>query len=575
MTDSPTESAQDLRQRADEKFKVNDAENTKTPSSGERQQLLHELGVHQIELEMQVDELRIKQQELDTARARYFNLYNLAPVGYLTLSENGLIQDANLTAAAMLGVSRTDLLRNVLSKFIFHEDQDIYYLHRKRTNDTGGVQAWDMRLLQSNGSVFWAHLQSVPAQNGECWITLSDITERKHMENELLQAKITAESANIAKSQFLANMSHEIRTPMNGVIGMAQLLELTELTGEQQGYLDTLMLSGRNLIQLICDILDLSNIEAHRLELESREFDLREETAGTVNILKLFAQEKGLELEWLIDPDVPLLLKGDAGRLRQILTNLIGNAIKFTAKGSTSLHIRKDAENEHSLTLRFLVRDSGIGIEADQLDRIFERFSQADGSTTRNYGGSGLGLTLSRHLAELMGGCIGVDSVEGEGSTFWFTAVLEKPVKKALDVSPPFMLQRKPERGETKGLHILLVEDDPPNQFAASRLLTLYGYRVDVASNGREALDLLEENDYALVLMDCMMPVMDGYEATAAIRDQASNVKNHAIPVIALTANTMREDREKCLAAGMDDYLAKPVEIAVMLAMLEKWTIRE
>jgi CheY-like chemotaxis protein len=327
------------------------------------------------------------------------------------------------------------------------------------------------------------------------------------------------------------------------------------------------------MIQLISDILDLSRMEAHKLQLESQAFDLVAETTGTINILSLFAQEKGLKVEMLIDPDVPVLLKGDAGRLRQILTNLIGNAIKFTANGSIFLHICKDAEDVLNSSLRFLVRDSGIGIAPELLETIFEHFTQADGSTTRKYGGTGLGLTISRHIAELMGGTVGVESTEGEGSTFWFTVVLEKQVEApSLSLALPTQVPRTVlARGVTTGACILLAEDDPANQFAISMVLKSYGYRVNIASNGREALNLLEENDYALVLMDCMMPVLNGYEATGVIRDQASSVRNHTIPVIAITANSMCEDRDICLAAGMDDYLVKPIEVPLLLAAIEKW----
>ncbi len=400
--------------------------------------------------------------------------------------------------------------------------------------------------------------------------TAYDITERKNLEKNLTEARAAAESASTAKSRFLANMSHEIRTPMNGVIGLIEMLMGTNLDDEQKRYCKLALQSGRHLIQLINDILDLSKIEAHKIVLEISDFDLSAELNGALNLLALHAQEKGIELRLFIEPDVPLFLEGDAIRLRQILNNLVGNAIKFTSKGTIYIHVRKDCAIESNVTLRFLVRDPGIGIGSDKLDLIFDPFNQADSSTTRKFGGTGLGLTISRQLTELMGGSIGVESVEGEGSTFWFTAVFEvqkQPFVKS-NTGEPAITSFK---DSTCNACLLLAEDDPINQIVTKSILAKYGFRVDVVNNGRESIYALENNDYQLVLMDCMMPVMNGYDAVALIRDKNSKVRNHAIPVIALTAGAMLEDRDACIAAGMDDHLAKPLEVAELLAMLRKY----
>jgi CheY-like chemotaxis protein/nitrogen-specific signal transduction histidine kinase len=384
-----------------------------------------------------------------------------------------------------------------------------------------------------------------------------DLMEQKN--SELGTALIAAEAATRAKRDFLATMSHEIRTPMNGVIGVTDLLMDSDLNVQQREYLEMIRKSGHNLLGLINDILDFSKIEAGRLDLELQDFELRAVVQECVEMQVARAAAAGLELIVRLDIFLPRNFKGDPGRVRQIIINLLGNAIKFTHTGSITVGALLESVADGYATVRFSVQDTGIGIPEARRAVIFDPFTQVDESTTRKYGGTGLGLAICRQLAGLMGGEIGVQSEEGHGSTFWFTGRFEiRP--EAIKIDPSANASSSDTGSATrKSARILLVEDNLVNQKVALGQLKRLGYMADVAGNGLEALKALEQTDYQLVFMDCQMPEMDGFEATRTIRDPHSKVLNHEVPIIAMTANAMKGDRERCLESGMSDYLTKPV----------------
>ena len=830
-------------------------ENLETLSIEEIRRMFQELSVHQIELETQNEELRKAQLELDTVRARYFDLYDLAPVGYCTISEKRLILEANLTAATLLGVVREALENQPISLFIHKDDQDLCYLNSKQLFESGEPQTCELRMVKNDGTSFWAYLTATvskvldgtsmgrivinditdrkqaenalhesetlqrqllaalpagvvivdpetriieqandhvaalfgasvdhlvgqrchallcPADVGACPVCdlsqvvdnsdrvmlradggrlsimktvkrvqlngrekllecFVDVSERNRVEVELKEANrnleeaiarasdmaVHAEKASVAKSEFLANMSHEIRTPMIGVIGMAELLLTTILDDKQRHLAETVLHSAAALLNVLNDILDYSKIEAGKLSLESIDFDVRECVEQVMQLFAEKADQKGIELACQVYDDVPLVLNGDSGRLRQILTNLVGNAVKFTERGEVVVRV----SNVDGGRLCFEIRDTGIGIVPEAQAHIFEAFSQQDGTTTRKYGGTGLGLAISKQLVEMMGGKIAVESTVNSGSTFRFMLKMnisdlpQQPVsahpaelkgvrvlvvddnatnrdilhqqvlswgmrngcaanaqdalailRKATASGDPYELTlmdmmmpgmnglelsrsikadpdiaelsiimltslsndctletlrkagvsacltkpvrqsqlynciaaairnascRKPakkiENADIEKAHafpgarVLLAEDNAVNQEVARETLEYFGCHVDVVYNGQEAVDALLSSVFDLVLMDCQMPVLDGYEATRIIREKEAREAGDMpgqrygicrVPIIALTAHAMQGDRERCLAAGMDDYLSKPFTLDGLLTVLKCW----
>ncbi len=555
-------------------------------------------------------------EALRESEQRLGDIIDFLPDATFAVDSKGKVIAWNNAIEEMTGVPKAEMMgkgnyaysvpfygekRPVLLDLIFMNRKDIeskyYFMSRKEGqliaetfipmfNGGKGAFIWAIAspLYDSSGSIVGA-IESI-----------RDITRYKRSEEELkrtnLQLEIAtehakqmaekAEQASAAKSEFLANMSHEIRTPLNGIIGMTGLLMDTSLSAEQREYAGIAQGSGETLRSLINDILDFSKVEARKLELEVVDFDLHSTLKDTADMLTISAHEKGLELTCLVDGEVPQLLRGDPGRLRQVLVNLGGNAVKFTAKGKIEIRVCLDYEDDKMAALRFLVSDTGIGIPESRLDILFSPFTQGDCSTTRKFGGTGLGLAISKQLVELMGGRIGVESKEGVGSTFWFTAVFEKPsTSSGYDGDEAALAgdgaafhsiawPNIPENSRHK-IRILVAEDNPVNQKVAQAILRKMGLRADVVANGQEAINELQIIPYDLVLMDCQMPEIDGFEATRCIRKDASGVLNPRVPIIAMTAATMQGDREKCIKAGMNDFIAKPVQPGKLAEVIARW----
>ncbi len=664
--------------------------------------------------------IRAQQEELADREERYRALFDRSLFCVFVQDFEGNYLDANEAALGLLGYEREDIPHLSIAS-VMSEDQieEVIEGTQEVLRNGRSSSPTTYRLTRKDGGHVWVETEScVLYRQGTPYAIQGiarDVTERIQAEEELRSHReqletaveearemaLRAEVANQAKSEFLANMSHEIRTPMNGVIGMTGLLLETELTNEQREFAETTRSSAESLLSVINDILDFSKIEVGQMELELLDFDLRTMVEDMTDMLAVRAHGKGLELSCLIRPDVPSLVRGDPGRLRQVLTNLTGNAIKFTEEGEVFVRVTLDAETGSHVTVRFEVIDTGIGIPGASRDRLFKSFSQVDASISRRYGGTGLGLAISKQLVQLMGGDIGVRSEEGNGSTFWFTVCLEKQpearkrevivpedvrgqrilivddhdtnrmvlrelltswgcrhddaqdgavalekLRRGVEEGDPFrvalvdmqmpgmdgkslgrevktdpslketllvMLTSVGQRGEISHLErigfsayltkpvrrsqlydciaavlgvpdcardaappriitrhtlvedrkkryrILLAEDNAVNQKVALRILERLGFGADAVANGREAVSALATIPYDLVLMDVQMPEMNGFEATQVIRDPASDVRDHRIPIIAMTAHAMKGDREKCLQVGMNDYISKPV----------------
>ena len=514
---------------------------------------------------------------------RFTELFETLQEGVYFCDPEGKLLDVNPAMVRMLGYShRDELIGTTIGNLYFERPADLFPA-RQRTHFSASVTR-EITLRRKDGTpVICIDNSNTIGDPGGHMVrhqgTLVDITVRKHSEVELQKAKEAAESANQAKSAFLAHISHEIRTPMNAVIGMTELTLDTELTREQREYLSMVRDSGKSLLALINDVLDFSKIEAGKLDLDCTEFSVGNSIDGVLKLAGLRAKQKGLDISCHISPEAPDKLLGDPGRLRQIVSNLIDNAIKFTERGQVVLRIEKDSQSEQEVCLHFSVTDSGIGIPQDKQQLIFEAFAQADNSTTRKYGGTGLGLSISSRLVQMMGGKIWVESALDGGSVFHFTARFglqrQRQGKANWEESRSRSDSRsiaQPARKGLRELQVLVVEDNSINQVLVERLVRKRGYGVFIANNGREALAALQDRKFDLILMDIQMPEMSGIEVTEVIRRREKGTGEH-IPIIATTASALNEGRERSLAAGMDAYLSKPIEREALFNAIDELTV--
>lgn len=399
-------------------------------------------------------------------------------------------------------------------------------------------------------------------------IELTDKNEQLQRSQEL---SMQAQSATKAKSRFLAQMSHEIRNQMNAIIGLGDVLSRSPLNAEQSAYIDLLRDSSHALLAIINDVLDFSKIEAGKLALETMEFDLSQTIEQTAKLLNNQAKEKNLSLVTVVAPEIPRVLHGDPGRLRQILINLIGNAIKFTEAGEVALRVIQQSKDEERVIIHFSISDTGMGIPEDLHNRLFQTFTQLPHLETDKQHGTGLGLSICKKLVEQMGGEIGAQNRKGKGATFWFALPFKYQNAGAQPIDQTKMPNRTcPDGPSLLSGHVLLVEDNPTNQMVATMQLKELGLRADVATDGRQAIEAIAKENYALILMDCQLPGMDGYEATRQIRKMEA-INGHHVPIVAITAHAMLGSKGECLAAGMDDYICKPISLEDLRAVLERW----
>lgn len=538
-----------------------------------------------------LDMVKKKTADAESASARMQAIVETAADAIITIDTQGDIQSFNHAAEKIFGYDEAEVIGqniNMLMPAPYKEEHDTYLANYMTSGEAKIIGLpREVEALRKNGEKFPIDLSiSEVKTQGERLFTgvLRDISLRKASEEilvtyaqnlevqsqELQTSRELSESANLAKSEFLANMSHEIRTPMNGIIGTCSLMAGTKLTKKQQKYLETITNSSASLLQIINDILDFSKIEAGKLEFENLPFNLLDLMEDITNVMRIHLTDD-VKIKLHYASDMPRYVWGDSGRIRQILFNLISNAIKFTSEGYININIKSLGKGGEKYQFMVSIEDSGIGIPEDKLDHIFQKFNQAEESTTRRFGGTGLGLSICSELVQIMGGEIHVESMNGEGSKFIFTMFLDLATEieagRKGDAHDPVDIKNI----EFQNLNVLIAEDNRTNMMMVTEMLEQCGCQITPAKDGLMAVEYTENETFDIIFMDCRMPKMDGYDATETIRDNEKKNGSSATTIIALTANAMKGDRDKCLAAGMDDYIAKPVTKESIAGILLKW----